>query len=89
MSLNRYAARTDSTQADIIKALTKVGAKVWKIKWPVDLLVTFKGLLYGVECKRDDKAKLTKDQQEFFRHCGAMAVRANTPEEALRGIGAI
>ena len=89
MSLNRYAARTDSTQAAIIKALEKVGATVWKIKWPVDLLVFYMGLLYGVECKRDDKAKLTKDQQEFFRVSGAMAVRASTDEEALRGIGAI
>ena len=47
----RYAARVDSTQAEIVSALRAAGASVWIIGIPVDLLVGYKGRTMLMECK--------------------------------------
>ena len=47
----RRAARVDATQAEIVKALRSVGAKVWVIGLPLDLLVGYRGKTLLVECK--------------------------------------
>jgi hypothetical protein len=39
MSINRYAARVDSNQAEIVEALRAAGASVWVLGLPLDLLV--------------------------------------------------
>jgi hypothetical protein len=39
VTLNRYAARNDYSQPDIVKALRAVGFTVDIIGWPVDLLL--------------------------------------------------
>lgn len=41
MSLNRFAAKVDSTQREIIRGLRAAGVKVWTIRRPVDLLLRF------------------------------------------------
>lgn len=47
----RLRARTDANQDEIIAALRAVGAAVFYIRWPFDLLVAFRGQLYILECK--------------------------------------
>ena len=47
----RRAARVDSTQADIVSAMRAMGATVWIIGLPVDLLVGWKGRTLLVEVK--------------------------------------
>ena len=41
MTLNRYAAKIDSTQRDIVRGLRGVRVAVWIIKAPCDLLLRF------------------------------------------------
>ena len=48
----RRAARVDETQAEIVAALRKIGASVWIIGLPLDLLVGYRGRTYLMECKR-------------------------------------
>jgi hypothetical protein len=48
----RYAAKTDANQAAIVSALRSVGASVWVIGLPVDLLVGVAGRTALVEVKR-------------------------------------
>jgi hypothetical protein len=52
MSINRYAARVDSNQAEIVEALRAAGASVWIIGLPVDLCVGFAKKTALVEVKR-------------------------------------
>lgn len=47
----KYAARSDSNQSDIVKALRDGGAKVWPIRRPVDLLIGIDGSLVLAENK--------------------------------------
>ena len=47
----RHAARTDSTQAAIVSAMRAMGAVVWVIGLPLDLLVGYRGRTLLVECK--------------------------------------
>lgn len=47
----RRAARVDSTQAEIVAAMRAMGASVWLIKLPTDLLVGYRGKTLVVECK--------------------------------------
>jgi hypothetical protein len=76
----RYARKTDSTQAEIVRGLTKAGVKVWIIEEPCDLLCRFwsnrirRFLWQPLECKpltgkRDPKARIRADQpaQNAFR----------------------
>ena len=68
----RRDARTDANQADIVKAMEDMGASVWVIGWPVDLLVGAGGRTCPVEVKvlvgkREPKPKpYTKTQKDFL-----------------------
>ena len=67
MSLWRRAARTDSTQAEIVEALRHYGCVVEVIRKPVDLLVgdLVTGRWYPVEVKAP-KGTLRKAQEDFI-----------------------
>lgn len=95
MSLSRYAKRRDANEAELIRALTSVGARVWQLDRPVDLLVGYRGAWHLLEVK--DGAKplsariLRPDQQAFFSTCMEMRLKAAvvvSVQEALQAIGA-
>lgn len=50
--LMRYAARVDETQYDIVSAMRAMGAYVWLIRTPVDILVGYRGHTVLVEVKK-------------------------------------
>lgn len=90
----RYAAKRDVAEAPIIKALESVGAEVWALDYPVDLLVRFRSGWYLLEVKtphgKRGVARLDKRQQaqqNFIASTGTPIVK--TPIEALRAIGAV
>lgn len=68
----RRAARVDASQPDIVKAMEAMGASVWVIGLPLDLLVGWRGHTILVECKvmegvRNPKpSAYTKLQTKFF-----------------------
>ena len=64
MSLNRYNAKRDANEADIVKVLRAGGATVFPINTPCDCLVGFLGETYTIEIK-SKKGSLTKGQQLF------------------------
>lgn len=80
--------RVDLTQDAIVAALRQVGARVWVIGQPCDLLAFYRGRWLPLECKstkrRDKRQKL---QAEFLVDNGVPVVM--TPEEALQAIGAV
>jgi len=67
----RRAARVDANQAWIVEALEKVGARVYWIKEPVDLLVGFRGETILLEVKNPARtskkpdSRMTPAQIEF------------------------
>ena len=86
----RYAARIDANQTEIVAALRKVGAYVWVIGLPVDLLVGYKNHTFLVECKTTSKKRLTSLQADFFNNwTGSTLARIDSVEAALRMIGVI
>ncbi len=96
MSINRYAARTDSNQAEIVAALRAAGCSVWIIGLPVDLLVGNNGKTLCVEVKRmtgklvPKPTKHTKLQREFMMSwTGGPVATVTDAESALRAVGAM
>ena len=86
----RQAARVDANQEQIVSALRAVGAYVWIIGLPVDLLVGFRGHTFLVEIKSTSKKRLTGLQANFFDNwSGSTLARFDSPEAALRMIGVI
>ena len=82
----RNAARTDATQGPIVRAIEAVGARVYYIKWPVDLLVAFRQRTILLECK-SRAGTLTAQQSEFIeRWNGGEFYIVRTPEEALTAL---
>ena len=68
----RRAAKVDLSQAEIVAALRSVGASVWVIGLPCDLLVGVAGTTVIVECKsligkkNPKPADYTKLQTKFM-----------------------
>jgi hypothetical protein len=94
MTLNRYAARTDANQAQIVKALEAAGCVVWVIRQPVDLLVGrgSRTLLMEVKdgSKPPSRRKTTPVQTSFLAtwNGGPVAVVTDV-ESALRAVKAM
>jgi len=85
MSIHRRAARTDKNQEAIVKGLRQMGAEVWFIKEPCDLLIRYRDQFFIVEIKDGSKPpsqrKLTPQQVEFFATpCSRQAVCTNLDE---------
>jgi CheY-like chemotaxis protein len=90
VSIYRRAARTDENQATIVAALREAGAAVWCIRFPLDLLVAFRGAFYLLDCKMPGK-DFDEGQKRTLRlleSVGCSAVAAHDAEEALEAIGA-
>ena len=82
--MRRYAARTDKNQQKIIDAYRDVGAWVWYIGRPFDLLVGFRGRLYLVEVK-NPKGK-DKIGEEQHTEIGKLLHLANIKVHVVRGV---
>ena len=83
----RRAERVDENQKEIVQALRDVGAYVWIIGLPVDLLVGYKQHTFLVEVKTTSKKRLTKLQEDFFlKWYGGTLCRVDSPEAALEMI---
>lgn len=68
----RRAARIDETQPEIVAAFRSMGAVVYFIKEPLDLLVGWRGFTLVVECKKIVGSKVKRQtgykpsQLKFF-----------------------
>ena len=94
MSIYRRAAKVDANQAQVVEALRAVGARVWVIGLPVDLLIGHAGRLLLMEVKDGAKSasrrKKTPLQEKFFAEWADMPISlVDGPEAALRALGVI
>lgn len=67
----RKAGKRDKIERQIIVELERLGAKVWQLDAPVDLLVGFRGKFYPVEIKSGGAASMRPSQVQFFQDCDA------------------
>ncbi len=78
MGLNRYDARRDSNERDVILALRKIGVKVYQQDSPFDLLIVEPTEFITFEVKDGSKPpskrELTPIEEEFFGTCRALLV---------------
>lgn len=93
MSLARFAKKRDATEPPIVEALEAVGAWVWRIDLPLDLLVAYRGRLLLLEVKSNTKQRKDRAKQtETIAKCqrgGLPVYVVRTPEDALQAIGAV
>lgn len=93
----RRAAKVDANQEQIVSALRAAGAIVQSLAaiggGVPDLLVSFRGNLFLLEVKDGKKPpsgqKLTDAQTKWHQAWGALVEVVNSPEAALRAIGAV
>jgi hypothetical protein len=81
----RHAARTDDCQAEIVKALRAIGAAVYYLKLPLDLMVWHRGRYLLLECK-DEDGRITKTQAEFLETWPGEIHIVRSPKEAIRAV---
>ena len=83
----RRAARVDSNQPDIVKALRKIGAEVTHLhrvgKGVSDLLVSYRQKWFVLECKAKDPNDLTPDQRVWIGAQKAPVYTVCSPLEAV------
>lgn len=83
----RRAAKVDANQREIVSALKSIGAKVFYIKEPVDLLVGFRKRNILIEVKNlDGKDLLTKSQRDFFASWNGEAYIVHGVKDALQAV---
>ena len=95
MSLHRRAAKRDTVEAEIVQALQKVGARVWRLSVDSlpDLLCGIGGRFVLLECKstrriRRDQARQTAAIAELqARNLPVYVVRS--VDDALQAVGAL
>lgn len=83
----RRAARVDNNQHELVQALRKIGAKVYHIRKPLDLLVGYRGKNILVEVKRPEKKghadEFTKEEKDFIDGWSGQVAICYTIEEAI------
>ncbi len=85
MTINRWAAKTDPNQPEVVAGLRAAGYKVFILKRPCDLLAYKDKCAWFIEVKMPGKEKdLTKFQKEIFPDLPVII--ATTAKEALEGI---
>ena len=89
----RRAARVDATQPEIVKALRAIGATVWVIGLPVDLLVGYRGRTTLIEVKTIEGKRLpkasgyTRLQKDFLLDwLGGPVATVTDAEGAIRAV---
>ena len=88
MSLNRYAAKVDANQAEIVSALKSAGCTVYEVRKPVDLLVGRNGVNYLLEVKNPNgRNRIEPDQDAFFKTWGGSYAIVRSVDDALVAIG--
>ena len=81
----RHAARTDATQAEVVKALRAVGCSVVYIKLPLDLLVCHRNETMLVEVK-EPNGRLTLVQEHFLETWPGRVHIVRGPLEAVAAV---
>ncbi|GAG46823.1 unnamed protein product [marine sediment metagenome] len=86
----RRAAKVDTNQPEIVQALRDIGAVVFLIGIPLDLLVAFRGKLTLMEVKNpDNKGKVSKSQQVTIDLLKAVGVRVAIVRDGEEAIDAV
>ena len=80
------ALKVDSNQKEIIAALRKIGASVYVIGLPVDLLCGYRGRSIALECKSGEHWRLTDVQKRFFADFEGEAYIVDSVEAALKAV---
>ena len=87
MKYKGYNAKRDDNEKEIVEALEKAGATVFRLDQPTDLLVGYHGSNILIEVKDGKKTasrkKKTELQRDFFRDWRGQCFLVETVEQAL------
>ena len=85
MGLPKYAQKKDKNEQEIVDALTAIGATVYRIGTPVDLLVGYRARNLLLECKNPSgRNRKTPLQEEFFKTWRGQVRIVRNAEEAIK-----
>ena len=86
--MKRYGNKRDANEPDIVSALRKIGATVYHMDEPVDLLVGYRARNFLLEVKDGDKppskTKRTEKQRDFFKGWLGQVRVVKSAEEAIQ-----
>jgi hypothetical protein len=81
----RRAARVDTNQPDIVRALQKIGCDVEVIGRPVDLLVGYRAKNFLIEVKNPNgENKVYDGQKDFISRWRGQVRVVRSADEAIR-----
>ena len=92
----RFGRRTDSNQAEVMKALRMIGCVVFDIEEPFDLLIDWRGRWFVMEVKNPETharkkggSKMTEVQDQILAKLSAEVLVVETPREAIDYMAAV
>lgn len=83
MSLNRYDAKRDENEKEIVKFFQIQGISVARLDTPLDLLLGYNKRNYLVEIKMPGKG-LNKNQKEFTKEWRGQWIMIDSIDQASR-----
>jgi RNA polymerase subunit RPABC4/transcription elongation factor Spt4 len=83
VSLNRYDAKRDANEKDIVEAFKSFGISVERLNTPLDLLLGYDKRNYLVEVKMPNK-KLNKKQVEFTENWKGQFIIIYNVDQAIK-----
>lgn len=85
--MRKYGNRRDRNEPEIKQALEAIGATVYLLDLPLDLLVGYQGRNWLLEVKDPEQTahnrKLTPNQVKFFDTWKGQRAKVETAEEAI------
>lgn len=82
----RRLHRSDATQKAIVVALRAIGAQVYVVGRPLDLLVSYRRRTLLVECKAKGGKVRTEAQQKFVNEWQGEFHLVESPEQAITAV---
>jgi hypothetical protein len=90
MGLSRYSNQRDGNEKNIVDALLQIGASVFRLDKPCDLLVGYRGMNFLIEVKLplgpkggQAHSKLNEWQEEFEMTWRGQFDVVRSPEDAI------
>jgi len=80
--VRRYGNRRDANEQEIVDALEAIGATVYRLDRPCDLLVGYRAHNFLIEVKAPT-GRLTRGQREFMRTWKGQVRVVENPEDAI------
>lgn len=83
MSLKSFGNKRDEVEQEVVRTLKQMGALVYKLTAPADLLIDWRGKWMLVECKSSQNSQFTAVQEDLVDKANAPVIIAYGAKDVI------